>query len=198
MTLYCQIPQDNSNSTRNSKCIHTLKLISLNSQNIKSKRASFALLLDEHDPDIVAVSESWLSPNVYNNEFFPNGYHVFRKDRADSYGGVLLACRDSINCQAFDTNSETVICRVTLNRHQSVIICLFYRPPNNNIQNVKDLCDLCTNITATYPNIPIWLVSDLNLPNIDWENTCIQGSAYPLVLCDTIVDFLQEYGFTQV
>ena len=64
-----------------------------------------------------------------------------------------------------------------------MIICSFYRPPNNNIQSVKDLCDLFTNITATYPNIPIWLVGDLNLPNIDWENTCIQGSAYPLYFC---------------
>ena len=131
----------------NSKCIHILKLISLNS---KSKRAFFALPLDEHDPDIVAVSEMWLSPNVYNNEFFPNGYHVFRKDRGDGYGGVLLACWDSINCQelTFDTNSETVVCHVTLNRHQSVIICSFYRPPNN-IQSINDLCNVFTNISTT-------------------------------------------------
>jgi len=111
------------------------------SQSIVSKRASFALLLEEHNPDIVMVSETWLSSGVYNNEFFPNGFHIFRKDRADGYGGVLLACRDSITCQelAFDTNSEAVVCQVTINRHQSVIICSFYRPPNSNIQSVKAL-----------------------------------------------------------
>ena len=135
-----------------------------------------------------------------DSEFFPDGYHVFRRDRADGYGGVLLACRNSINCQelTFDTNSESVVCRVTLNCHQSVIICSFYRPPNKEVQNVKDLCDLFTSITTTYPNIPIWLAGDLNLSNIDWENSCTQGSAYPLALCDTVFDFLQEYGFTQV
>jgi len=80
--------------------------MSLNSQSIVSKRASFALLLEEYNPDIVIVSETWLSPDVYNNEFFPNGFHVFRKDRADGYGGVLFACRDSITWQelTFDTN----------------------------------------------------------------------------------------------
>jgi len=29
-------------------------------------------------------------------------------------------------------------------------------------------------------------------------NNCSQGSAYPLALCDTVIDFLHEYGFTQV
>ena len=129
-----------------------------------------------------------------------HGYHVFRSDRADGYGGVLLVCRNSINCQelTFDTNSESVVCRVTLNCHQSVIICSFYRPPNKEVQNVKDLCDLFNSITVTYSNIPIWLAGDLTLSNIDWENSCTQGSAYPLALCDTIFDFLQEYAFTQV
>jgi len=155
--------------------------MSLNIQSIVSKRASFALLLEDHNPDIVIVSETWLSPDVYNNEFFPNGFHVFRKERADGYGGVLLACRDSITCQelTFDTNSEAVVCQVTLSCHQSVIICSFNRPLNNNIHSVKDLCDLFTNITTKYPNIPIWLAGDLNLSNIDWENTCTQGSTYP-------------------
>jgi len=174
--------------------------MSLNSQSIVSKWASFALLLEEHNADIVILSETWLSPDVYNNEFFPNKFHVFRKDRADGYGRILLACRDSITCQelTFDTNSEAVVCQATLSRHQSVIICSFYRPPNNNIRSVKDLCDLFTNIITKYPNIPIWLADDLNLSNIDWENTCTQGSTYPLALCDTIIDFLQGYGFTQV
>jgi len=55
-----------------------------------------------------------------------------------------------------------------------------------------------TNITTKYPNIPNWLAGDINSSNIDWENTCIQGSTYPLALYDTVIDFLQEYGFTQV
>jgi len=105
------------------------------------------------------VSETWLSPEVYNNEFFPNGFHVFRKDRADGYGGVFLACWDSITCQelTFDTISKAAVCQVTQSRHQSVIICSFYRSLNNDIQSVKELCNLFSNIMTKYLNIPIWL-----------------------------------------
>jgi len=130
--------------------------MSLNSQSIVSKRTSFALLLEKHNPDIVILSETCLSPNRF---------HVFRKDRVDGYGGVLLVYWDSITCQelTFDTNSEAVVCQVTQSHHQSVIICLFYRSLNNDIQSVKDLCDLFTNIMTKYLNIPIWLASNLNL-----------------------------------
>ena len=47
---------------------------------------------------ILVVSETWLSPDISTSEFFPDQYNVFRKDRADGFGGVLLACRNSINC----------------------------------------------------------------------------------------------------
>jgi len=146
----------------------------LNTQSIVAKRASFAVLLDEYNLDIVAVSETWLSPDIFTSEFFPNQYNVFRKDRADGYGGVLLACRNSINCQELvvDTNAEAVLCKVSLNCCQPLIICSFYRPPNKDTESVDNLFNLFRNITSTYPNVPTWFVGDLNLPSIDWTNNC--------------------------
>ena len=41
-------------------------------------------------------------------------------------------------------------------------------------------------------------MGDLNLPNIDWENNCGQGGAYPHSLCDAIINFSQEQGFSQI
>ena len=52
---------------------------------------SLAVLLDEYDPDIIAVSETLLSFDITTFEFFPNQYNVFRKEQVDSYGGVLFA-----------------------------------------------------------------------------------------------------------
>ena len=108
------------NSISNSNGIESLKLIFLNSQSIVAKRASLAVLLDDYNPDVIAVSETWLSSDISSSEFFPDGYYVFRKDRADGYGGVLLACRSSINCQelVFDNSTESVVCKVTLNNCQ--------------------------------------------------------------------------------
>ena len=174
-------------------------MIFLNSQSIVSKRVSLAVLLIEHDPDVVVVSEIWLSPDISASEFFPSGYQVFRKDRSDGYGGVLLACRDSLNCEelAFDTSAEAVVCKITLDYRQPLIVCSFYRPPNTDTQSIDNLCNLFMTISSTYPNVPTWLVGDLNLPNIDWVNNCTQGSSYPLISCETILKFVQEYGFSQ-
>ena len=78
-----------------------------------------------------------------------------------------------------------------------MIVCCFYRPPNTDTQSIDNLCNLFTTISSTYPNVPTWLVGDLNLPNIDWVNNCTQGSSYPLILCETVLKFVQEYGFSQ-
>ena len=86
---------------------------------------------------------------------------------------------------------------MAIDNSQPLIIYSFYRPPNKDIQSVDNLCNLFTNITSTYPNVPTWLVGDLNLPSIDWTNNCIKDSAYPFVLCDTVINFVQEYGFSQ-
>ena len=62
--------------------------MSLNIQSILAKKASFDNLMDDYNPDIVAISETWLSPDIPSHEFFPKGYHTYRKDRVDGYGGV--------------------------------------------------------------------------------------------------------------
>ena len=59
---------------------------------------------------------------------FSQGFLIFRKDRTDGYGGVLLACRDTINCQEviFDTNAEATVSNITLEHYGTLIICSFY------------------------------------------------------------------------
>jgi len=87
------------------------------------KCASFGVVLEECNPGIVAISETSLTHDISTSEFVPGGHHVFRKDRADSYSGVLLVCWNSITCQelCIDTNLEAVFCHVTLHNLQFVL-----------------------------------------------------------------------------
>ena len=48
-----------------------------------------------------------------------------------------------------------------------------------------------------YPTSPVWIAGDLNLPNINWDTNHINNFTYPSSLCDNIIDFVEEYGFTQ-
>jgi hypothetical protein len=48
-------------------------------------------LLDSRNPDILFGCETWLNPNITDNEILPEntGYNIFCKDRKDGYGGVM-------------------------------------------------------------------------------------------------------------
>jgi hypothetical protein len=40
--------------------------------------------------------ETWLKPTITNQEIIPPGYEVYRNDRHDWYGGVLVIVKSSV------------------------------------------------------------------------------------------------------
>ena len=102
------------------------------------------MFIAEHNPHIIADCESWLSYSIQSTEVFPNGLKIYRRDRSDSYGGVFLACKDSLNIEELvhEENREAVVCRIAVKRHKPLIICCVYRPPNNDILYMEILCNL--------------------------------------------------------
>ena len=61
-------------------------------QSIKNKTALINVFIDEHQPNKIVGSESWISPAVHSSELFPANYNVYWKDREDGYGGVFILC----------------------------------------------------------------------------------------------------------
>ena len=139
-----------------------------------SKKASFVNFISDHSPNIVVGCESWLSPSISNSEIFSAGYTVCRKDRGDGYGGVFIACQNVIVISKLnlDTNAKAVSCRVDQYESQPVIICSLYHSPNNGLIYMKALFDTLANIADNYPDSPIWIAGDINLPNVNWERNC--------------------------
>ena len=118
-------------------------------------------------PDMITISETWLSPNVSNSDVFPDSYRIFRKDRSDGYGGVLLECHDTLICReiSIDLPTEIVACQLMLANKPSLIICSVYRPPDRDVENIENLCKAFESLCLTYLDIPIWIAGNLNLPN---------------------------------
>lgn len=50
------------------------------------------------------MAETWLSPGQSEYEFMDKIYKVYRKDRARSGGGVLIAIKNEIDCEQYLTN----------------------------------------------------------------------------------------------
>ena len=85
--------QLNSSSYRTESCI---SMCNMNIRSIRNKLDFCENFTDEFD--IVTVTETHLSPSINNNElvlesFSPN---IFRKDRNNSGGGILIYTKDDI------------------------------------------------------------------------------------------------------
>ena len=165
-----------SNNTNNQ---NTLKTLISNFQSIKNKIPDLELLIKTEEPDIIAGSETWLNPNIYNSEIFNNNYNIFRKDRPDNYGGVLLAIKSNIIAEEITTQSnfniESVFCKIVTPNSTPLIVGSIYRPPNTNLEYMKNLCSQLNFIYKNHKNSANWIMGDFNLPDINWKNYTIDN-----------------------
>ena len=173
----------------------------INFQSIFAKKAELLNLIDTYHPNIIIGSETWLSSDISSVEFLPTGYTVFRCDRSDGYGGVLLAFSDNLNVTENKITNyhecEIVACTLTY-EHQKIIISSIYRPPSADINHAQSLCDILEEMVASNPNTPLWIGGDLNLPNIDWTNSSILNNRYPTALCNIVLDFVINHDLSQL
>ncbi len=67
-----------------------------NACSIKNKLFYFQFLIYAKSPSIIAITETWLLPQILNNEIIPAGYQNFHRDRINGIGGgILLAISNS-------------------------------------------------------------------------------------------------------
>ena len=91
-----------------------------------------------------------------------------------------------------------VIAATLLHGDQKTIICSIYRPPTTDITYLQNLISILKDLTHANPATPIWVGEDLNLLNIEWSSNSITDNRYPIILCDQILDFVSDYGYSQI
>ena len=129
------------------------------------------------------------------------GRRSVRQCRADGYGGVFVACSESLvssSLETGDTSCELVACQICLANNPTLIICSMYRSPSSNDQYLDNLCNQLETIIKSHPNSAIWLSGDLNLPDINWCDNCVDGHNYHLNTNHIFLDFLNNNGLTQI
>ena len=70
--------------------------------------------------DVIAITETWLSSDYWDNEILPKGYTTFRKDRNSCGGGVLLAVSSDIPSKKLNTPSDIEGVTVEINHTQII------------------------------------------------------------------------------
>ena len=130
-----------SSSSVSSSILSSLNLsrhLSFVHYNVQSIVPKLDILLAElYEFDILAFSETWLSPSVNNDDLLMQSYQIpERKDRVgDNHGGVMLYVKESIHYTRRNDlepiGTECLWIELTL-KHKHLLFGLFYRPPNSD------------------------------------------------------------------
>jgi hypothetical protein len=160
------------------RCIRGLYL---NARSLVHKTDKLQLLAC--DVDIVAVTETWLKPCILDSELLSNlEFTIHRRDRTlRAGGGVMLAVRNniiSIRRHNLECKAELLACEIRPGSRRKVLVVVFYRPPDSNLDYLKELKK--TLILANKSGFDqLFICGDFNLPNINWQtgvsitNDCI-------------------------
>ena len=180
--------------------LQNLRYLEINFQSIYSKRAEFWSLVDAVKPDVIFGCETWLKPNISKGEIFPPDYDLYRRDRKDGWGGVLLGIHSSLNSHQIDiqTNAEFVAAKI-VNGNQDIIVAALYRTPVNDDNYMRELTSTISNLCQSNPGAAVWISGDANLPDIEWTTHSIRPSPrYKISINESFIDLLDRTGLEQM
>ena len=122
-----------------------------------------------------------------------------RKDRADGYGGVLLAVKNDIDfCEIETADTDSVFIKTKLENNNIVIIGSIYRPPSSDIKYTENMCKQIEGIVNSNKNAAILIGGDLNLPDVDWNSNSINGNQYLKAINQCTIDMVNECHLKQI
>ena len=158
-------------------------------------RTNLAVLINEHNADIVIGCESHLDQSFLSSEILPSSYIIFRKDRTLGGGGVFIGIKNHFTAVEYHptvSDGEIVWIKLIAGRNHSVFICSFYRPPSNDINPLNYLRESLESLyNRESSSSVIILGGDFNLPDILWNEGCGHVSsnpAYGLEINNSLLD----------
>ena len=144
-----------------------------NVQSLISKISDLEATVNEINPDLVLLTETWLNTNINNAAIRLVGYEVIpdlRCDRLETAGGIggglIVYAKDGLQIIPNTTKSAFhQHCSFSvMTKSERLNFILVYRPPSSGAKNMEELCNLV--LTAAAKTI---LIGDYNVPGVDWN-----------------------------
>ena len=142
-------------------------------------------LLAQTGTELLAVSETKLSENFPDAQFYVNGYNFpsYRRDRNTNGGGLMVFTKKDLITRRIKELESTKIQIISLESTVSkrkLIIFSVHRPPKTNFETFFSELNICLDkATWTYENIV--LLGDIN---IDTEDEKVKGRTKLSEFCD--------------
>lgn len=178
----------------------TLKILNINFQSLKGKVPELQELLEAEKPDILIGTETWLNSDVKSCEIFPANYAIFRKDRPDGCGGVLIAVKNlpSQHLEDLDVKAELIWVKIKINKDSSLFLGAYYNP-DTSINSILELEISLSQLHNNYTNQGmIWLGGDFNLRDINWNNQTTNPGSNIKSQCNKFLDICTNFQLEQV
>ena len=123
-------------------------------------------------PDVIAISETWCSPQEADSLYGIKGYTVYRSDRqTQTGGGVMIFASDSLNHELIAQTSTP-----DLESIGTATVCCAYQPPRG------DYVSGCLQLEKTlqsvlHKSIKFLCVGDFNAHHQQWLSSDLTDKA---------------------
>jgi len=94
---------------------------------------------DRRNPDVICITETWLSGNVYDQEIIPLGYNIYCNDQPSRGGGVMISIKESISTSVISSPDHIEAITVKLSTCNQIILSCIYIPPNSSTSQIHDV-----------------------------------------------------------
>lgn len=98
--------------------------------------------------DIFLVTETWLTPAIFNNELLPSDYIVYRLDRESRGGGVAIFAKSALNTSLFVNDGSIEGISIVLS--PNLLITCIYVPPNCSDAYHSSMLRFMQNLTSMH------------------------------------------------
>nr|VZI29513.1 unnamed protein product [Spirometra erinaceieuropaei] len=155
-----------------------LKIVLANQeQSILPKLDELKIHICDLSPDIVSLTETWLSENVDDRELMLPGFQLFRRDRRERQGGGVVTYVKhgllvSEKTEQFACSTETIWLNIRVPGSHSLEVLTVYRPPRSDPEADARLLEELGRF-ALRPDVLI--MGDFNAPLIDWSSLYARG-----------------------
>ena len=181
----------------------SIKVVNINFQSIMNKKVTLYEFIFTYKPHIIVGTGTWLSLDISNNEVISAewNYKIYRKDRPDGYGGVMIAISKQINLHeitALQTNCELLWTQVAIGYSNKLYIGAYYRPHVGDQDSNDELNLSMQKLDETTKDAEIWLIGDFNTPCINWESMSLSTNRTHVASHSSLIDAMQEHRLEQI
>ena len=167
------------------------------------------ILINDSDPDLILITETWCNEDISNAMLNVTGYFIepeLRLDRTDTMngigGGLLVYAKENLVVKPVQIDNDfNMFRRFEVLRSESkdderfetkpnLTITLVYRPPRSRTENINELCKLFRNSGDNSI-----LIGDFNFPMINWDELTSDRSCENFLQCTMDNNFEQLVTF---